>query len=82
MIQKYIPNDYQKAIFANGNGFCFGNAIFKVEKWGYSNLNRRDYGFCVSTKFAHYDIEDVYVSLSKNYHFTCAELEVYKVLYS
>ena len=79
MKQKYTPNNYDKAIDTRSNGFEFGNYILRVSG---DPLNAPNYGLCYTGKATYYDIEgDVSPLTNQKDQFTCAELEVYKVVY-
>jgi hypothetical protein len=81
MTHKYIPNDRQKAIYTWHHGFWFGNAILGVTLD--TTLNQHNEGYCVTGKGRYYDIEgDVSPLTNQKINFTCAQLEVYKVIYS
>jgi hypothetical protein len=81
MTHKYIPNDSKKAIFTQPHAFCFGNDILSVTSG--TTLNEHNEGCCVTGKDRYYDIEgDVSPLTNENFSFTCAQLEVYKVIYS
>jgi hypothetical protein len=80
MTQKYIPNNHHHAIYTHLNGFWFGNRILALTSG--STLNNHNHGRCYTGKNTHYDIEgDVSPLTNQRNRFTCAELEVYKVLY-
>ena len=80
MTQKYIPNNHQNAIYNYPNGFCFGEQILLLIST--STLNNHNEGRCYTGKQYYYDIEgDVSPLTNQKGGFTCAELEVYKVLY-
>ena len=80
MTQKYIPNDPQKAIYTRSDGFSFGNCILIVTST--TTLNNHNEGYCWTGKDKFYDIEgDVSPLTNQKKHFTCGELEVYKVVY-
>ena len=80
MTQKYIPNNHQKAIYTHSHGFCFGYDILLLTST--STLNKHNQGWCLTGKDKYYDIEgDVSPLTNQKDYFTCAELEVYKVLY-
>jgi hypothetical protein len=81
MTHKYIPNNRQKAIGTLPNGFCFGDHILSVSSE--TTLNQYNGGRCRTGKDKYYDIEgDVSPLTNENIYFTCAQLEVYKVIYS
>ena len=79
MKEKYIPNDYDKAIQTSNTGFYFGSSILGV----YADpLNGANNGLCYTGKDRGYNIEgDVSPLTNQKYWFTIAELEVYKVVY-
>jgi hypothetical protein len=80
MTQKYIPNNYQYAIYNPPNGFSFGGSILGVTSYG--TLNKHNEGVCFTGKDNYYDIEgDVSPLTNQEDFFTCGELEVYKVVY-
>jgi hypothetical protein len=80
MTQKYIPNNHQKAICTEPNGFMFGDYILLLIS--YSTLNNHNEGWCRTGKNRYYDIEgDVSPLTNEKERFTCGELEVYKVVY-
>jgi hypothetical protein len=80
MTQKYIPNNHQRAIYTQANGFMFGVLILGLTSD--STLNKYNGGYCCTGKGNYYDIEgDVSPLTNQKNYFTCAELEVYKVLY-
>jgi hypothetical protein len=80
MIQKYIPNDHQEAIHTRPNGFEFGNGILFLTSD--SKLNDHNQGCCYTGNYRYYDIEgDESPLTNQEDRFTCAELEVYKVVY-
>jgi hypothetical protein len=80
MAHKYIPSDRQKAIYTWNNGFCFGNAILSVKSD--TSLNQHNQGYCNTGKQWYYDIEgDVSPLTNQKGAFTCAQLEVYKIIY-
>ena len=79
MKQKYIPNDDGNAILTSYSGFIFGYYILGV--YG-DPINGPNNGQCFTDKFRGYDIEgNVSPLTGQKEHFTCAELEVYKVVY-
>jgi hypothetical protein len=81
MTHKYIPNDSQNAIYTYSDGFCFGASILLLTSD--TKLNQHDEGRCTTGKHHGYDIEgDVSPLTNENFSFTCAQLEVYKVIYS
>jgi hypothetical protein len=80
MTHKYIPNHRQKAIDTYSNGFCFGRGILLLTSG--TTLNQHNQGECWTGKDRYYDIEgDVSPLTNQKDHFTCAQLEVYKVIY-
>ena len=81
MTHKYIPNNSQSAICTQLNGFRFGADILKVTSA--TTLNKKNEGRCWTGKDRWYDIEgDVSPLTNQMNIFTCAQLEVYKVIYS
>jgi hypothetical protein len=79
MTHKYIPNDSQRAIYTLPYGFCFGNWILRVTST--TTLNKHNEGRCYTGKDRGYDIEgDVSPLTNQKNNFTCAQLEVYKVI--
>jgi hypothetical protein len=79
MKEKYIPNNYDNAIYTHSNGFEFGNNILGV--YG-DPINAPNNGWCYTGKHNYYDIEgDVSPLTNQKNLFTIAELEVYKVVY-
>jgi hypothetical protein len=81
MTHKYICNDRQNAIYTEVNGFRFGHGILEVISD--TTLNQHNEGRCYTGKDRYYDIEgDVSPLTNQNRYFTCAQLEVYKVIYS
>ena len=81
MTQKYIPNNSQKAVFTHPKGFRFGDSVLCVTSG--TALNIHDEGRCRTGKDRGYDIEgDVSPLTNQKDRFTCAHLEVYKVIYS
>jgi hypothetical protein len=80
MTHKYIPNDRQNAIYTYSNGFGFGVGILTVTS--HTTLNQNEKGRCYTGKSRGYDIEgDVSPLTNQKIYFTCAQLEVYKVIY-
>jgi hypothetical protein len=80
MTQKYMPNDHHHAICTYSNGFMFGHEILLLTSS--STLNNHNEGRCYTGKNRFYDIEgDVSPLTNQKGGFTCAQLEVYKVLY-
>ena len=81
MTQRYNPNNTQKTIWTDPNGICFGNGILAVRSG--TTLNQHNTGGCVTGKGHYYDIEgDVSPLTNQKWNFTCAQLEVYKVVYN
>jgi hypothetical protein len=81
MTHKYIPNNSQGAIVPRSHGFGFGNCILLLKSD--TTLNQHNYGRCYTGKGNYYDIEgDVSPLTNQKNKFTCAQLEVYKVIYS
>jgi hypothetical protein len=81
MTHKYIPNDRQKAIKNRSDGFVFGDWILGVSSG--TTLNKQEEGGCCTGKGRYYDIEgNVSPLTNQKDNFTCAKLEVYKVIYS
>jgi hypothetical protein len=81
MNHKYIPNNWQKAIYTNSHGFSFGNGILGVISG--TKLNQHEEGMCSTGKERYYDIEGDFSPLTyQKDRFTCNQLEVYKVIYS
>jgi hypothetical protein len=79
MTQRYNCNHTQKAIYTWHNGFYFGNGILMVRSD--TTLNQHNQGYCWTGKGYYYDIEgDVSPLTNQKYNFTCAQLEVYKVV--
>ncbi len=79
MTQRYNCNDTEKAIYIYSNGFRFGNGILSVIP--NTSLNQHNEGYCYTGKDRHYDIEgNVSPLTNQKERFTCAQLEVYKVL--
>ena len=80
MTHKYNPNNSEKAIDTQLNGFRFGNGILLVTSS--TSLNEKNEGRCRTGKHNFYDIEgDVSPLTNQKDSFTCEQLEVYKVLY-
>jgi hypothetical protein len=80
MTHKYIPNNSQMAINTRDNGFRFGECILELTG---TILNQHEKGWCCTGKKYGYDIEgDVSPLTNQRNKFTCAQLEVYKVIYS
>jgi hypothetical protein len=81
MTQKYIPNDSKKAIYTNQYGSIFGADVLKVTSL--TTINKHNEGWCKTGKDKGYDIEgDVSPLTNQKNEFTCAQLEVYKVIFS
>ncbi len=81
MTQRYNCNHTQNAIYTCSSGFIFGNYILAVTS--VTTLNQHNKGYCYTGKHNHYDIEgDVSPLTNQKERFTCAQLEVYKVVYS
>jgi hypothetical protein len=81
MIQKFTPNNYEKAILTWKTGFSFG----QYDMLGITahSLNADNEGKCSVGKYTGYDIEgDVSPLTNEKNTFTCAQLEVYKVIYN
>ena len=80
MTQRYNCNHTQMAICTQLNGFCFGNSILLLTSD--TTLNEHNEGYCKTGKGRFYDIEgDVSPLTNQKTQFTCAQLEVYKVIY-
>ena len=74
-----MPNNYDRAIFTSMTGFEFGDNILGVSA---DQLNGANNGVCYTGKDKGYNIEgDVSPLTNQKERFTCAELEVYKVVY-
>jgi hypothetical protein len=81
MTHKYIPNKSQGAINTRSDGFIFGDWILAVSSG--TTLNKYEEGRSLTGKGRYYDIEgDVSPLTNQKEKFTCAQLEVYKVIYS
>ena len=79
MKEKYIPNNYDNAIYTRSNGFKFGISILGVIG---DPINAPNNGYCWTGKDKYYDIEgDVSPLTNQRDRFTIGELEVYKVVY-
>ena len=80
MKEKYIPNNYDKAIYTTTYGIYFGDYILGV----YANpVNAPTNGWCYTGKDRGYDIEGEVSPLTNLKEcFTCAQLELYKVIYN
>ncbi len=80
MTQRYNCINTQNAIYTRYDGFCFGSGILRLDSS--TALNKQDEGRCFTGKDRYYDIEgDVSPLTNQKDNFTCAQLEVYKVLY-
>ena len=81
MTQRYNCNHTQKAIYTQPYGFWFGDCILAITS--YTKLNGDNEGYCYTGKDNHYNIEgDVSPLTNQKNYFTCAQLEVYKVVYN
>ncbi len=82
MTQRYNCNEAYRAIHTYNNGFMFGNAILRVRSD--TTLNQHMKGECWTGKGRAYDdIEgDVSPLTNQKTYFTCAQLEVYKIVYN
>ena len=81
MTQRYNCNNTERAIYTDSNGFCFGDCILRVTSD--TTLNQHDKGWCKTGKYRCYDIEgDESPLTNQKNDFTCAQLEVYKVIYN
>jgi len=81
MTQRYNCNNTERAIFTCTYGFGFGCNILAVTS--NTTLNQHNKGFCYTGKQYYYDIEgDVSPLTNQKGGFTCAQLEVYKVVYN
>ena len=81
MTQKYNCNNTKEAIFTQLNGFCFGRNVLLLTSG--TTLNQHYQGYCLTGKGRQYDIEgDESPLTNQNNDFTCAQLEVYKVIYN
>ena len=79
LTQKYTPQNYDKAIKTFYNGFSFGNGALKIEG---ETLNGDWLGACKTGKDTEYNFEGEMSPLTHEKNsFTCAQLEVYKVIY-
>ena len=79
MSQKYTQNNSSTAMYTSSNSFCFGRWILGFSG---SPLNGKNNGYCYTGKSNFYDIEgDLSPLTNQKDYFTCAELEVYSVLY-
>jgi len=76
---KYTPNNFDYAVYMHSDGFSFGNQILLLTG---DILNNNNEGRCNTGKDRYYDIEgDVSPLTGEKEKFTCAELEVYQVIY-
>jgi hypothetical protein len=76
---KYTPNNFDKAVFMYSNGFSFGHLILLLTG---NMLNNNNEGRCLTGKSNYYHIEgDVSPLTGEKEKFTCAELELYQVIY-
>jgi hypothetical protein len=79
--EKFIPSNYDNAIYLQNNGFNFGNAILAVAG---DQLNADNAGYCNVGTNNYYNISGDSSGKSpltgEKDRFTCAELEVYKVV--
>jgi hypothetical protein len=79
--EKFIPCNYDKAIFHRNDGFCFGSDVLEVVT---DQLNADNAGWCLVGTGNHYNIsgdsEGKSPLTGEKANFTCAELEVYKVV--
>ncbi len=81
MTQRYNCNYSQYAIDPPKDGFKFGHSILCIRSD--TTLNQHNMGWCYTGKQYHYDIEgDVSPLTNQKTNFTCAQLEVYKVIYN
>ncbi len=81
MTQRYNCNNTYRAIYTWNDGFCFGSNILRVTSD--TTLNQHNQGWCYAGKNNYYDIEgDVSPLTNQKNTFTCAQLEVYKVVYN
>jgi hypothetical protein len=81
MTQKFTPNNYERAIYTHKTGFSFG----QYDMLGLTALllNADNVGKCRTGKDTGYDIEgDVSPLTNEKNTFTCAQLEVFKVIYN
>jgi hypothetical protein len=79
MKEKYIPKNYDKAIYTRNDGFEFGDYILGV--YG-DTINAPKIGWCYTGKDRGYDIEGGVSPLTnQKERFSIAELEVYMVVY-
>ncbi len=80
MTCKYEPNKIMPPVARAADGFSFGNNILLLTSA--TTLNEKNMGVCKMGKQRGYDIEGEVSSLTNQKdNFTCAELEVYKVVY-
>jgi hypothetical protein len=79
--EKFIPSNYDKAIYHRNRGFMFGNGILIVIG---DQLNADNGGYCKVGTDNYYNIsgdsEGKSPLTGEKTNFTCAELEVYKVV--
>ena len=79
---KFVPNDFDKAICMRKGGFCFGNLALFLDG---DYLNNKNEGRCLVGKDKFYDIEENERGESPltglKDQFTCSFLEVYKILF-
>jgi hypothetical protein len=79
--EKFIPSNYDKAIYLQDYSFCFGNYILSVTG---AQLNADNAGWCCVGTDRYYNIsgdsEGKSPLTGEKERFTCAELEVYKVV--
>ncbi len=82
MTQRYNCNNISKAIDPPKNGFKFGYWMLALRSD--SVLNQQNQGWCYTGKGNYYDIEKADVSplTNQNNNFTCAQLEVYKLIFN
>ena len=79
MKQKYIPNNYDKAIYhIYTHAFVFGDWFLYIEG---DTLNAPNSGYSRTDKNDGYDIEGNVSPLTNQLYFTCSELEVFKIVY-
>ena len=79
MESKFIPNNPNRGIFTDLNGFSFGNFILTLTG---DLLNAPNAGQCKTGNQNHYNIEGDASPLTKEEdNFTCAKLEVFKVVF-
>ncbi len=81
MKQRYNCNQSKRAIYTYNTGFMFGSDILSVISD--TTLNQHNHGVCWTRKDRYYDIEgDASPLTNQKDYFTCAQLEVYKVIYN